>query len=491
MNDTNGARTAQRGRDPAYLGISEIGALLADRQVSPVELCRSLLARCELVEPRLNAFISLSPERILADAQTAEAELARGMVRGPLHGVPIAVKDSCWTKGERTTAGAKVLNDFLPHSDATVVARLRAAGAIIFGKTNLPEFAYGPVNSYHFGPTRNPWDLERFAGGSSMGSGAAVAAGLVPGAIGSDTTGSIRNPSTWAGVVGLKPTYGLVPLRGVMPLATSLDHVGPMARSARDCALLLDAIAGYDRLDPTSADRRVDPYGAALDRSVGSARLGVLRDLWAPLPDDVSKVLDNGLRVLGSLGVRFVDTIVAAWDVAAEAGHVLVRCEAAAQYRDLLKEHGADLIPEVRERLEAGLATPAPDYVDAQRVGRRLRLELRELFKHVDVLVLPAREGTAPLMDAAGRRRHDTGTGPRYAVPVNIAGLPALTIPCGFDDNGLPVGLQLVGRPWEEGTLLAMAHRFQQITDWHSMRPPPAQPATPLPISTTAAVRTT
>ncbi|MEU4222934.1 amidase [Nonomuraea sp. NPDC026600] len=490
MNDTDGARAAQRAREPAYLGISQIGELLADRRVSSVELCQSLLARYERLEPQLNAFISLSPERILSDARAAETELARGTVRGPLHGVPIAVKDSCWTKGERTTAGAMVMSDFVPDRDATVVARLRAAGAIIFGKTNLPEFAYGPVNSYHFGPTRNPWDLERFAGGSSMGSGAAVAAGVVPGAIGSDTTGSIRNPSTWAGVVGLKPTYGLVPLRGVTPLATSLDHVGPIARSAQDCALLLEAIAGYDRLDPTSVDRGVGRYVAGLERSVRSVRLGILRDLWSPLPDDLSRVLDNGLRVLGSLGVRSMDATVAAWDAAAEASHVLVRCEAAAQYRDLLKERGADFLPQVRERLEAGLATPAPDYLDAQRVGRRLRLELRELFKQVDVLALPARERTAPLMDAAGHR-HDPEAGPRYAAPVNIAGLPALTIPCGFDDNGLPVGLQLVGRAWEEGTLLALAHQFQQITEWHRRHPPLPQPRTPLPISTTAAVQTT
>jgi aspartyl-tRNA(Asn)/glutamyl-tRNA(Gln) amidotransferase subunit A len=455
----------------AYLGIAEVATQLSRGTLSPVELCRALLARAERLQPLVNAFITLSPDRVLAQAQQAERELARKEVRGPLHGVPIAVKDNCWTKGERTTAGSRVLADFVPGEDATVVARLRAAGAIIFGKTNLPEFAYGPLDAYHYGPSRNPWNLERFAGGSSMGAGAALAAGLVPGALGSDTGGSIRNPCHWSGVTGLKPTYGRVPLRGVVPLATSLDHVGPMARSAQDCALLLDVIAGHDTEDPTSADVGVPGYTGALLQPTRGMRVGVLRgELWKHLPGDMAKALEQALRALSSLRVELVDVEVAAWEPAAAVSQLLIRCEAAADYRQVLKERPGDLIPQVRERLEAGLATPAPDYVEAQRAGARLRAELRQLFTRIDVLALPGRERTAPRIDAGGRHLDPLG-GPRYTAPLNIAGLPVLTLPCGFDDQELPLGIQLAGRAWEEGRTLAVGHAFQRVTDWHTRRP--------------------
>ncbi|NYD51967.1 aspartyl-tRNA(Asn)/glutamyl-tRNA(Gln) amidotransferase subunit A [Actinomadura luteofluorescens] len=471
MNETEVTCSAPAGLDPSFIAISELGTLLAERRVSPTELCRSLLRRCERVEPRLNAFISLPADRIMADALAAERELADGRNRGPLHGIPVAVKDSLWTRGERTTSGALALEDFVPDHDATAVARLRAAGAIIFGKTNLPELGYGPVDEYHFGPTRNPWDPQRFSGGSSMGSGAAVAAGMVPGALGTDTTGSIRNPAAWSGVVGLKPTYGLVPLRGVTPLAASLDHIGPIARSAEDCALLLDVIAGHDPQDPTSAIRgRVPDYASALDGSVRNLRIGVLRDLWAPLPPDMARAMDRGLLVVTTLCERIGDVAVATWDSAAEAGPVLVCCEAAAHHRALLEEHGAELLPQVRERLLVGLDTPATDYVEAQWTAGEVRRELNMLFEEIDVLVLPSRESTAPRMDPTGHRL-DSDKGPRYSAPADIAGLPAITIPCGFDDNGLPIGLQLIGRAWGERSLLALAYQFQRETDWHRKHP--------------------
>jgi aspartyl-tRNA(Asn)/glutamyl-tRNA(Gln) amidotransferase subunit A len=272
-------------------------------------------------------------------------------------------------------------------------------------------------------------------------------------------------------VAGLKPTYGRVPLRGVVPLATSLDHVGPMARSARDCALLLDVIAGYDPEDPTSADVRVPGYAAALGRPVRGLRVGVLRGgLWTPLAGDMVKALESALTTVRGLGLELADVEVASWEAAGEASPVLIRCEAAAEYRHLLKDRAADLIPQVRERLEAGVATPAPDYVDAQRAAGRLRVELTELFTRVDVLALPGRERTAPRIDAGGRHLDPIG-GPRYTAPLNLAGLPVLTIPCGFDGQGLPIGLQLAGRAWEEGTLLALGHAFQQVTEWHARRP--------------------
>jgi aspartyl-tRNA(Asn)/glutamyl-tRNA(Gln) amidotransferase subunit A len=419
----------------------------------------------------LNAFISLEPDRILSDARQAEADLLHGKVRGPLHGVPIAVKDNVWTKGSRTTAGSRVLADFVPGRDATVVARLRAAGAVIFGKTNLPELAYGPVDAYHYGPSRNPWDLARTTGGSSMGAAAALAGGLVPGALGTDTSGSIRNPSSWSGVVGLKPTYGMVPLRGVVPLALPLDHVGPMARSARDCALLLDVIAGHDPDDPTSApDHRYAPSTAALGRQVPGLRVGVLRALWEPLDADVAAAVDRALDELRGLGLPLADVEVSSWDDAVEAGNVLIRCEAAAAHRRMAHEHADELLPQVRERIEAGLATPALDYIEATRVAAGLRWELRRLLARVDVLALPSRERTAPRMDDVGRPLGPP-IGLRHPLPMNVAGLPSLSLPCGFDAHGLPIGLQLSARAGEDAMLLAVGHAFQQITDWHTRRP--------------------
>lgn len=461
--------------DLAYLGIDDLGPLFRRRALSPVELCRGLLRRSERLGPTLNAFITLDPERVLAEARAVEAELLAGRVRGPLHGVPIAVKDLCWTRGERTTGGSKVLADFLPGEDASVVARLRAAGAVVFGKTNTPEFAYGPLNEYHYGPSRNPWDPGRFTGGSSMGAAAALAGGLVPGALGSDTGGSIRGPAHWTGVTGLKPTYGRVPLRGVVALATSLDHVGPMARSARDAALLLGAIAGHDPADPTSADAPVPDYAAGLAEPVRGLRLGVPRGpLWEGLPADIAAAVEAALAELRRLGLAVEDVAIPDWEQAAEANSLIIRCEAASAYRAVLAERPGDLIPQVRERMESGAATPAPDYVDALRTGARFRLVLRDLLRRVDVLALPGRDQAAPRMDAGGRLL-DALSPRNYMAPFNLAGVPALTVPCGFverEGRGLPVGLQLAGRSWEEGTLLRLAHAFQQATGWHARRPP-------------------
>jgi aspartyl-tRNA(Asn)/glutamyl-tRNA(Gln) amidotransferase subunit A len=458
--------------DLGFLGIAALAPRLARLELSPVELCRALLARCDRLEPRLNAFITLEPERILADAAAAERELAAGRPRGPLHGIPVAVKDLCWTRGERTTGGAKIYSDFIPDADASVVARLRAAGAIVFGKTGTPEFAYGPLDAYHFGVTRNPWDLARFPGGSSMGAAAALAAGLVPAALGSDTGGSIRHPAHWSGVTGLKPTYGRVPLAGVIALATSLDHVGPMTRSAEDAALLLAAIAGHDPADPTSVDAPVADYAAELARPIRGLRVGVPRRyFWDALPADLARAVEAALGELTRLGLVLRDVEIPEWEAAVAASTVLIRCEAAAEYRTVLAERGAELIPQVRERLEAGRATPAPDYVDAVRAGARLTHALGRLFQTVDLLALPGRDSVAPLMDEGGRHSHRISSR-NFCAPLNIARVPALTFPCGFSAESLPIGLQLAGRHWDESTLLRVAHAYQQATDWHTRRPP-------------------
>jgi aspartyl-tRNA(Asn)/glutamyl-tRNA(Gln) amidotransferase subunit A len=430
------------------------------------------LRRCERLDPTLNAFISLDAERVLTEARVAERELSAGRSRGPLHGVPVAVKDLCWTRGERTTGGSKVLSDFVPDEDASVVARLRAAGAVIFGKTNTPEFAYGPLNAYHYGPSRNPWDPTRFTGGSSMGAAAALAGGLVPGALGSDTGGSIRGPAHWSGVTGLMPTYGRVPLRGVVPLATTLDHVGPMTRSALDAALLLRVLAGHDPLDPTSAEAPVPDYAREAARPVRGLRVGVPRGyLWDLLAPAIGTAVEVALDELRRLGLLVEDVTLPEWAAAADASHVLIRSEAATEYRKVLAERPEDLIPEVRERLEAGVRTSAVEYLEARRAADRFAHALRRRLAGADLLALPGRAQTAPRMDESGRLLEPLS--PRnYTSPLNYPGVPALTVPCGFDAEELPIGIQLVGRHWAEGTLLAVARAYQQATDWHRRRPP-------------------
>jgi aspartyl-tRNA(Asn)/glutamyl-tRNA(Gln) amidotransferase subunit A len=391
-----------------------------------------------------------------------------------LHGVPIAIKDNIATRGEPMTAGSRVYGTRRPDRDATAVARLRAAGALIFGKTNLPEFAYGPVDSYHYGATRNPWDLTRYAGGSSMGSGAAVAAGVVPGALGTDTTGSIRNPATWCGVVGLKPSYGLVPLRGVVPLTSGLDHVGPMARSAVDCARVLEVIAGVDPNDPTSEPFPPTPYVDGLDRTMTGVRVGVVRSLWDGLSDVVAAPLHRATRALRHLGVELVDVEIGWWDEAVEAGEVLVECEAAAEYGEILAVSAAELLPEVSHRLRSGAATTAPDYVRARRIATQFRHQYRRALRDVHLLVLPGHHRTAPRIDAHGRRL-DPSTSLRFTLPLNVIGAPALTMPAAFIDN-LPISIQLAGLHGSESLLLAVAHAYQQVTSWHNQTPNPRKP---------------
>jgi aspartyl-tRNA(Asn)/glutamyl-tRNA(Gln) amidotransferase subunit A len=444
--------------DLCALSIADLVDLIARQEVSPLEVARASLARYEATEPVLNAFISLDRQRVLADASRLESEAMRGELRGPLHGVPIAVKDNISTRGERTTAGSKVYETHLPDRDATVVARLRAAGALIFGKTNLPEFAYGPVDSYHFGPTRNPWDSGRYAGGSSMGSGAAVAAGVVPGALGTDTTGSIRNPATWCGVVGLKPSYGLVPLRGVIPLATSLDHVGPLARSADDCARILSVIAGVDDDDPTAKPYPPTNYVDGLARPIAGLRIGVVRRLWEALDPAVAAPLLRAIDALRHLDVQLVDVEIGWWDEVVEACAVLIECEAAVEYGGVVD---AELLPEVRQRLAVGLTTSASDYVRAQRIATQFRHEYRHALRDVHLVVLPGHERTAPRIDPHGRRLEPSTT-LRFVVPMNVIGAPALTMPAGLVD-GLPISLQLAGELGSDSLLLTVAHAFQQM----------------------------
>lgn len=464
----------QVSSDLCALTISDLSDLIGRREVSPREMANASLARYEATESELNAFISVDRNLVIAEAARLETEAKRGEFRGPLHGIPIAIKDNIATRGERMTAGSRVYGTRVPGRDATVVARLRDAGALIFGKTNLPEFGYGPVDSYHYGATRNPWDPTRYAGGSSMGSGAAVAAGVVPGALGTDTTGSIRNPATWCGIVGLKPSYGLVPLRGVVPFASGLDHVGPLARSAADCARILEVIAGVDHNDPTSEPYPTATYLGGLDQTLAGLRVGLVRPLWDALPEGVAAPLRRATRALRGLGAELVDVEIGWWDEVVEASAVLVECEAAVEYHTILGESAEELLPQVRDRLRSGAARAARDYVRARRIATEFRHQYRRALRGVHLLATPGHERTAPRIDRHGRRL-DPSTSLRFTVPFNVIGAPALTMPAAFINN-LPISLQLAGAPGSESLLLAVAHAYQQVTSWHNQTPNPRNP---------------
>jgi aspartyl-tRNA(Asn)/glutamyl-tRNA(Gln) amidotransferase subunit A len=460
--------------------MADLGRMIATKQVSPVEVVRVHLERISALDPTLRAFITVCSDTALESARAAEADLMAGRALGPLHGVPWAPKDLYSTKGVRTTGGSKILADSVPSDDATVVARLARAGAILLGKLNMHEFAYGPEGlNAHYGDTRNPWSAgaHRITGGSSSGSGAAVAAGLVPGSLGSDTGGSIRIPASLCGITGLKPTYGRVSRAGVLPLAWSMDHVGPMTRSARDCALMLAAIAGYDPADPTSSVLPVPDYGAALTGDVKGLRVGLLRahftDAAAP---EVRTALEAAAKQLEQAGAVLDEVDLTQVTHVAAAAAAIVASEALAYHAPWMRSRSQDYQPDVRERLRLGAFVTGAQYVRSQQIRALLTREVDEALARRDVLLAPATPLAAPVL---GERETTLGDGPsdvraallRCARPFNFSGHPACAAPCGFTAGGLPIGLQIVGRPFDEATVLRVVDAYQRITDWHTRRP--------------------
>ena len=460
--------------------MADLGRMIATKQVSPVEVVRAHLDRIAALDPVLRAFVTVCPDGALEAARAAEADLMAGKPLGPLHGVPWAPKDLYSTKGVRTTGGSKILADSVPGHDATVVARLARAGAILLGKLNMHEFAYGPEGlNAHYGDTRNPWsvDAHRIAGGSSSGSGAAVAAGLAPGSLGSDTGGSIRIPASLCGITGLKPTYGRVSRAGVLPLAWSMDHVGPMTRSARDCALMLGAIAGYDPADPTTSVLPVADYGAALTGDVRGLRVGILRahftDVATP---DVRAAVDAAAKRLEQAGAVLDEVNLTQVTHVATGSAAIVASEALAYHAAWMRTRAQDYQPDVRERLRLGAFVTGAHYVRSQQVRALLTREVDEALARRDVLLAPATPLTAPVL---GERETTLGDGPsdvraallRCTRPFNFSGHPACAAPCGFSAAGLPIGLQVVGRPFDEATVLRVVDAYQRITDWHTRRP--------------------
>lgn len=456
------------------LGIAEAAAAFRARRLSPVELARESLARIARLNPGLDAFVQVTEARALADAAAAEARFMAGAPRGPLDGIPFAHKDIVATAGIATTCCSKVLLDHVPDADAEVAARLAAAGTVMLGKLTTHEFALGgPSFDLPFPPARNPWDATRFTGGSSSGSGAALAAGLVLGATGTDTMGSIRSPAQLCGVTGLKPSYGLVSRAGVFPLAQSLDHVGPMARSAEDCALLLDAMAGHDPADPGSAARVAEPYAAGLGAGVKGLRIGVIRHFHErdnPASAAMLGNLEAALGVFRSLGATVADVVLpklAEWH--AVAATIMVS-EAYAIHAPWLRARYADYGRLFRERVVLGATVPAAAYLAAQRQRRVLQAAMDAALATHDLLVTVTQPSEAPALEAPSRWHvFELGSLP---APFNVTGLPALALPTGFGEGGLPTGMQIAGRAFADARVLAAGHAYQQATDWHRRRPP-------------------
>jgi len=453
----------------AYATIRELGTRYRSRQLSPVEVTQALLARIEKLDPVLSAFVTLTADRARADARAAEEALRHGDTR-PLLGIPVAHKDIYLTRGIRTTGGSALLADWLPDDDATCVRRWQEAGTVLLGKLITHEFAFGmQFPGHRFKPARNPWNLDHVPGGSSSGSGAALAAGLVTGATGSDTGGSIRGPASFCGIVGLKPTYGRASRAGVLTLSWTLDHTGPMARTVEDCAYLLQAMAGHDAADPASSHAPVDDYLAALGGDVRGVRIGVPRNYFFEGVDpEIERAFEAALGTLRGLGAEVRDVQIPS--LAGTHSFLLIMiAEAFAYHERDLREHPELYGDVLRERLLAGALVTASEYTQAQRIRARICAETAAVLRDVDVLATP----TTPKPATPFALATDPEFGfPRSNMPpFNITGLPALALPCGFGSSGLPLSLQLAGRPFEEATVLRVGHAYEQATPWHTRRP--------------------
>jgi aspartyl-tRNA(Asn)/glutamyl-tRNA(Gln) amidotransferase subunit A len=464
----------------AFLSINQLAPLLERKKVSPSEVVNDALDRIQDLNGRLNAYVCVNPEEVRKNAQKAEHEIVHGRYRGPLHGIPIALKDNILTAGIPTTAGSKILKDFVPTEDATVVRRLRSAGAILIGKTNLSEFAYGATtNNVHFGPTLNPWDTHRTPGGSSGGSAAAVAACMASASLGTDTGGSIRIPSALCGVVGLKPTFGRVSRYGVVPLAASFDHVGPIARRVADIAIILRIIASYDALDEASIRRPVPDYLQSLTKRLGHPRLGLPKQYYfEDLDEEVRTAIQTAAECFQRLGALLEEISIPHAAESAEPSTQAAFAEAtsyhqlAGYFPALAEAYGQD----VRERLEKGAKVLAIDYLKAFEIRRLLRNDFKEAFASVDAILVPTVPIPAPRTDERFVEINSHRESVRSALirlnrPQNVTGLPAISVPCGFTRTGLPIGIQIIGRAFDETTVLRLAHAYEEATQWHYLRP--------------------
>ncbi len=454
----------------AYATIAELRVRYRKRDLSPVEVTRAALARIEKLDPVLHAFVTLTADRALTDARAAEEALRQGDGR-PLLGIPIAHKDIYLTRGIRTTGGSALLADWIPEDEATCVERWRAAGTVLLGKLITHEFAFGIQQPGHLFPAaRNPWNLDHVPGGSSSGSGAALAAGLVVGATGSDTGGSIRGPAAFCGIVGLKPTYGRVSRAGVLSLSWTLDHAGPMARTVEDCAYLLQALAGHDDADPASSRAPVEDYVAPLARDIRGVRIGVPRGYFFEGVDpEVERAFEEALDTLRRLGAKVRDVQIPSLH-AAPSFLLILMAEAFAYHERDIREHPELYGDVLRERILAGALVTAAEYMQAQRLRAQICRETAEVLRGVDVLATPT--AVKPATPFAQAQDPEFGFPRSNMPPFNLTGSPTLALPCGFSSSGLPLSLQLAGRSFEEGTVLRIGHAYEQATMWHTRRPP-------------------
>jgi Asp-tRNA(Asn)/Glu-tRNA(Gln) amidotransferase A subunit family amidase len=456
------------------LSIAEAAARISDNSFSSSALTQMMLDRIAAIDPELRAYVTVLKNDALEAAAAADKEIAAGKHRGPLHGIPIAIKDIYDTKGVKTTACSRVRENYIPDQDSTVVRKLRDAGAVILGKVTTHEFAFG----FDSRPTRNAWNLDHIPSGSSGGSGAAIAAGLCFAATGSDTGGSIRAPAAANGIAGIKPTYGRVSKAGVAVLSWSLDHAGPMARTVRDLAILLNIMAGRDDLDPHTKDVPVPDYTASLTGDISGMRLGMPTSFFT---DDVAPVVADAfakaLKRLESLGARVVPVDIAELDGVLDCMLAIAMSEASTYHQASLRANPDLFEDETRLLLEAGEMMLATTYINAQRARAAIKAAFREALRNVDVILTPTQPTTAlkigQSMSRIGAREESVfAVSARFCAPLNLSGLPAASVPCGFSPEKMPIGLQIIGKPFDEATVLRVADAFERNTEWHSNYPP-------------------
>ena len=457
-----------------YLSIRQAGELIQRGELSPVELTRACLDRIQATDDRLHSFILLLADEALAQARTAEAEVLRGAYKGPMHGIPFALKDLYDTAGVRTTAGSQVDIDRVPSEDATTTARLKEAGGILLGKLAMHEFALGgPDWTTPFEPARNPWNLDHITGGSSSGSGSSVASGQCLGALGSCTGGSIRGPASLCGIVGLKATYGRVSRFGVVTLSWSQDHAGPMTRTVEDTAFMLQAIAGHDPRDPTSSRAPVPDYSRSLREDIRGVKIGLPRHYFFDDDPSVSREVvakvEQAVAVLEELGAHVEEVTLPSLDYVRAANSVIMVSEAFAYHEPNLKTRPQDFGQIVRGRFRIGGLMSASDYLQAQRVRTWARRDFAEVMKTVDYLVTPTMTQPAPAFE--GYDPISTTRGKSFTAPFNVTGLPAISVPCGFSEGGLPIGMQIAGKPFDEPGVIQAAYTYQQYAGWHDVKP--------------------
>ena len=465
--------------DLCYRTISEVAQLVESGQLTPVELTKAHLDRIEATDTSLNSFITLLADRALEQASVAEEEITGGAYRGPLHGIPIGLKDLYYTRDIRTTVGSRILRDFVPDYDAAVVERFDGAGAVLLGKLQMHEFALGATSvNPHDGPAHNPWDVSRITGGSSGGSGSAVASGQCMAALGSDTGGSIRIPAGLCGIVGMKPTFGSISRYGVHPLSWSLDTVGPMTRSAQDAAIVMNALVGHDSRDPSSAGVSEQDFTLGIADGIAGLKIGIPEDFFYDVIDsEVSAAICQAAGVLAELGAVVESCSIPALNHCLGISSAILVTEGAETLFPHIRDCPDDIGSDVRARLYLGAMTPAVDYIKAQRARAAYNEQLAEAMETYDLLLAPSAAIGAPRIDqefveVGGRQENALSLMSRLTRAFNLTGQPTVSVPCGFTSDGMPIGMQLAGRMWEDAVVLRAAHTYESATEWHTRRPP-------------------